>query len=1096
MSLSPKSLRSPVNAGVRSPLPRVAKGPYTVNFAVGARFPAGKGASPRTTGSQGRRPRPEATRAGAPCCATRDAPAAQPLPVCACRGQVASSRAAPAAAASRGRAQKEPGRSAPGAGTSLGTDGPQRAVGAGGAMSFVRGPRGAPRLRPGPAGLVRAASGERHALLLLSDGAVRACGDNSRGQLGGAGARSRERPEPIQALVNLRMDLVSCGKEHSLSVCHKGRVFAWGAGSEGQLGTGKFEEINFIPQKIKALAGVKIIQVSCGHYHSLALSKDGQLFSWGKNSHGQLGLGKELPSQASPQRVRSLEGIPLAQVAAGGMHSFALSLSGTSFGWGDNSRGQLALSGKPIPAQISKPRSVGALKTLWVTYISCGHAHTAVLTQNGQVFTFGDNSFGQLGSHPEAEMRGPQLVKQIKGQVSQIDCGSYHTLVYVHTTGQVLSFGCGPSDTSDPAHPEASPENFCMKCLISADDLSDIQVQHIFAGTYADFVTTHQVASSKGVSRKTLPEISRISESLVQTWTAMRRSDKHEAVNSEISVIFSSPACLTASFLKKRKTRETTPVDVDLQMARDTFKKLVEEKWISSMITTCLEDRLLRALPYNSPHTEALSVFLLLPECPIMQDPKNWESLVIPFTEAVCKMSNRSLQVLKKCWASLEASSLNALVQMLKTAIVSQMLYLATNQETPHNFNTLLETMKKVYKVPENIPIPVTFSDFPFIFNTQSKIKLLQAYSSAKMEMTVMRSHQAVLQGNFELATFKLRVKRSHLVADALRQLRHVEDNDLCKLLVVEFIKEIRPESGGVSAEFFHCIFEEMTKPQYGMFIYPEERSCMWFPTHPKFEKKMYFLFGMLCGLSLFNSNIANLPFPLALYKKLLNQMPSLDDLKELTPLLGKCFQEILNDEAEGIEELDLHFSMHWDQNDIELIPNGMSVPVDQTNRKDYVSKCVDYIFNISVKEVYEEFHRGFYRVCDQQIIRYFQPEELMITLIGNTNYDWEQFEKDSKYEKGYHISHPTILLFWKVFHKLTLDEKKKFLLFLTGCDRLRVKGVHNIGIVFRCPETFSENDWPRSLTCHNILDLPKYSTMEKMEKALQVAINNHRGFV
>lgn len=73
---------------------------------------------------------------------------------------------------------------------------------------------------------------------------------------------------------------------------------------------------------------------------------DGQVFSWGKNSQGQLGLGMQSSSQASPQKVTSLEGIPLAQVAAGGSHSFALSLTGTSYGWGSNSVGQLALSGE------------------------------------------------------------------------------------------------------------------------------------------------------------------------------------------------------------------------------------------------------------------------------------------------------------------------------------------------------------------------------------------------------------------------------------------------------------------------------------------------------------------------------------------------------------------------------------------------------------------------------------------------------------------------------------------------------------------------------------------------------------------------------
>ena len=54
--------------------------------------------------------------------------------------------------------------------------------------------------------------------------------------------------ERIPALKTLPVRLVSCGKEHSLAVCHRGRVFAWGAGSEGQLGTGDFKEVNFIPK--------------------------------------------------------------------------------------------------------------------------------------------------------------------------------------------------------------------------------------------------------------------------------------------------------------------------------------------------------------------------------------------------------------------------------------------------------------------------------------------------------------------------------------------------------------------------------------------------------------------------------------------------------------------------------------------------------------------------------------------------------------------------------------------------------------------------------------------------------------------------------
>uniref|UniRef100_A0A4W5PCB8 Uncharacterized protein n=1 Tax=Hucho hucho TaxID=62062 RepID=A0A4W5PCB8_9TELE len=99
-----------------------------------------------------------------------------------------------------------------------------------------------------------------------------------------------------------------------------------------------------IPALVRTLTGVPVTQVAAGGTHTLALTlPDGKVFTWGQNSSGQLGLGKGEPSTLSPQPVKSLSGIPLAQITAGGDHSFALTLSGAVFGWGKNSAGQLGL---------------------------------------------------------------------------------------------------------------------------------------------------------------------------------------------------------------------------------------------------------------------------------------------------------------------------------------------------------------------------------------------------------------------------------------------------------------------------------------------------------------------------------------------------------------------------------------------------------------------------------------------------------------------------------------------------------------------------------------------------------------------------------
>lgn len=156
-----------------------------------------------------------------------------------------------------------------------------------------------------------------------------------------------------------------------------------------------------------------------------------------------------------------------------------------------------------------------------------------------------------------------------------------------------------------------------------------------------------------------------------------------------------------------------------------------------------------------------------------------------------------------------------------------------------------------------------------------------------------------------------------------------------------------------------------------------------------------------------------------------------------------------------------------------ELIPGGDKVPVTLKNkcvsiacnigtdynrrrkgkqnvfvcRQQYIDLYVDYVLNKSVETQYKAFHNGFHSVCGGRVLELFRSHELMSLLIGNENYDWEELETNASYKDGYSKSDSTIVLFWQVFHELPLEEKKKFLLFLTGSDRIPIQGMKAIKV-------------------------------------------------
>ncbi|XP_054030574.1 probable E3 ubiquitin-protein ligase HERC4 isoform X1 [Melanerpes formicivorus] len=1012
--------------------------------------------------------------------------------------------------------------------------------------------------------------GLRHTVFVLDDGTVYTCGCNDLGQLGHE--KARKRPEHVGALDAQNIVAVSCGEAHTLALNDKGQVYAWGLATDGQLGLPGTEECIRVPRNIKSLSEIQIVQVACGYYHSLALSKGSEVFSWGQNKYGQLGLGYEYKKQNSPHMIKSLLGIPFAQIAAGGAHSFVLTLSGAIFGWGRNKFGQLGLNDdndRYVPTLLK------SLRSQKVVHICCGEDHTAALTKEGGVFTFGAGGYGQLGHNSTSHEINPRKVFELMGSVvTQITCGRQHTTAFVPSSGRIYSFGLGGNGqlgtgtTSNRKSPFTVKGNwlpYSTQCPKTTDSEEFYCVKRIFSGGDQSFA--HYFYPQNMV----LPDDFRYPDFLKQIWTVNEMFIQRllsfpsgrlpVEIANEIDGTFSSAGCLNGSFLAlsnddhyKTSTRFS---GVDMNAARLLFHKLIQpdHTHIAQQVAASLEKNLIPKLTSSLPDVEALRLYLTLPECPLMSDPNNFTTLAIPFGTAILNLEKAPLKVLENWWSVLEPPLFLKIVELYKDVVVHLLKLCkigvpASERRILTNFlQTAFRVLEILHRVNERgqviqydrfyiheiqdlidirndyvnwvqqqmfgmdvnhgltelTDIPVTICTYPFVFDAQAKTTLLQTDAVIQMQMAVDQAHRQNLSSLF-LPVFEsvnpcliLMVRRDNIVGDAVEVLRKTKNVDYKKPLKVIFVGEEAVDAGGVRKEFFLLIMRELLDPKYGMFRCYEESRLIWFSDKTFEDSDLFHLIGVVCGLAIYNFTIVDLPFPLALYKKLLNKKPSLDDLKELMPDVGRGMQQLLDYPEDDIEEaFCLNFTItveNFGTTEIkELVPNGADIPVAKQNRQDFVDAYVDYIFNRSVASLFSAFHAGFHKVCGGKVLQLFQPSELQAMVIGNTNYDWKELEKSTEYKGEYWADHPTIKIFWEVFHELSLEKKKQFLLFLTGSDRIPILGMKCVKLVIQ-PTGGGEGYLPVAHTCFNLLDLPKYTDKETLKSKLIQAIDHYEGF-
>nr|GMC52650.1 PH, RCC1 and FYVE domains-containing protein 1-like isoform X1 [Ipomoea batatas] len=288
-------------------------------------------------------------------------------------------------------------------------------------------------------------------------------GFHSGGKLPSA-TRDALLPKTLESALVLDAQIIACGSRHAVLITKQGETFSWGEGSFGQLGHGVESDI-YNPKLINTLSGLKITSAACGEYHTCAITVDGELYTWGDGTYNfcLLGHGTGI-SHWTPKKVRGpLEDKHVSMVSCGPWHSAVVTSMGQLFTFGDGTFGAL---GHGDHCNTSIPREVETLEGLRTLKASCGYWHTAAIVEfslensdsgessTGRLFTWGNGNEGQLGHGDEASRLVPCCITMLDGtNFCQVACGHSIT-VALTTSGQVYTMGS--SDYGQLGIPEST----------------------------------------------------------------------------------------------------------------------------------------------------------------------------------------------------------------------------------------------------------------------------------------------------------------------------------------------------------------------------------------------------------------------------------------------------------------------------------------------------------------------------------------------------------------------------------------------------------------------------------------------------------------